>query len=233
VGRVFTHLLQLRGVCLDVLHSRFLRWTKPLTPSLLLETLADLGRSKSELIAENALLRKPLIILSRQVKRPACTRTDRMLLIFLVRLDRTWQQALLIVQPETLLRWHRELFRLVWRRRSQPSSHTPKLAAETITLIREMAAKNRRLRCRAYPRGPPETGHPCVQADHPEVHATRSHITAERTTLGDLSAQSCGRNLGLRLLTGNGSLLSTALRVLHYRTEVTTGNPYRSDTVSN
>jgi hypothetical protein len=103
VGRVFTHLLQLRGVCLDVLHSRFLRWTKPLTPSLLLETLADLGRSKAELMAENALLRHQLIILSRQVKRPACTRTDRMLLVFLARLVRTWQQALFIVQPETLL----------------------------------------------------------------------------------------------------------------------------------
>jgi len=143
VGRVFIYLLQLRGVCLDVLHSRFLSWTKPLTPSLLLETLADLGRSKAELIAENALLRQQLIILSRQVKRPACSRSDRTLLVLLARLVRTWQQALFIVQPETLLRWHRDLLRLVWKRRSQPASHTPKVAAETIALIREMAAKNR------------------------------------------------------------------------------------------
>ena len=40
--------------------------------------LTDLPRSKSQLMAENALLRKPLILLRRQVKRPACTRTDRM-----------------------------------------------------------------------------------------------------------------------------------------------------------
>jgi hypothetical protein len=69
MSRVLTHLLRLKGCCLDVLHSRFVRWTKPLTPSLLIGSLADLGRSKSQLLAENALLRKPLIILNRQVKR--------------------------------------------------------------------------------------------------------------------------------------------------------------------
>jgi transposase InsO family protein len=47
------------------------------------------------------------------------------------------------VQPETLLRWHRELFRLYWKRRSKTSSHKPKVAAETIALIRQMAKDNR------------------------------------------------------------------------------------------
>jgi putative transposase len=143
MGRVPTYLLRVKGFYLDVLHSRFVRWTKPLSPSLLLGTLADVGRSKSQLIAENALLRKPLIILSRQVKRPAYRKTDRMLLVLLARVVRTWKQALFIVQPDTLLRWHRELFRLIWKRRSQAASHQPKVAAETITLIREMAVKNR------------------------------------------------------------------------------------------
>jgi putative transposase len=54
-----------------------------------------------------------------------------------------WKQALFIVQPDTLLRWHRELFRLVWKRRSKAASHTPKIAAETVALIKEMAVKNR------------------------------------------------------------------------------------------
>jgi len=54
VDRVLTYLLQLRDFCMDVLPPRFLQWTKPLSTSLLLETLADLGRSKSQLIAENA-----------------------------------------------------------------------------------------------------------------------------------------------------------------------------------
>jgi putative transposase len=120
-----------------------LRWTKPLTSSWPLATLADLGRSKSALIAENALLRQQLIILHRQVKQPACTQVDRTLLVLLARLVRNWKQALLIVQPDTLLRWHRERFRLVWQRKSQATSHTPRVAAETIALIREMATKNR------------------------------------------------------------------------------------------
>jgi transposase InsO family protein len=143
VGCVLPHLLQLGRYCLDMLHSCFLRWTKPLSTSLPLGTLTDLSRSKPELIAENALLRQQLIILRRQVKRPACNKADRTLLILLARLVRNWKQALLIVQPDTLLRWHRELFRLVWKRRSKAASHTPKVAPETVALIREMATKNR------------------------------------------------------------------------------------------
>jgi putative transposase len=126
-----------------MLSSRFALCTKPLTSSLPLGSLADLGRSKSQLIAENALLRQQLIILSRQVKRPACTKADRTLLVLLARLVHTWQQALFIVRPDTLLRWHRELFRLVWKRRSKAASHTPKIASETIALISEIAMKNR------------------------------------------------------------------------------------------
>jgi putative transposase len=65
---------------------------------------ADLTKSKSELLAENALLRQQLIILRRQVKRPVYRKTDRVLLVFLARMVRTWKQALFLVQPETLLR---------------------------------------------------------------------------------------------------------------------------------
>src|SRR5215469_8017541 len=124
--RKSTHLLQgaalcdsfsaqaARGSFMNVLRARFVHWTTPLTSSLPLATLADLGRSKGELVAENALLRVPLIILKRQVKRPACTQTDRILLVLLAQAVRTWKQTLFLVQPETLLRWHREAFRLFW-----------------------------------------------------------------------------------------------------------------------
>jgi hypothetical protein len=104
MGRLITSLLRLKNGCLDVLSSRFARWTKPLRASLPLATLTDLGKSKSELIAENALLRQQLLVLRRQVKRPAFTRTDRILLVLLARVVRIWQQALLIVQPDTLRR---------------------------------------------------------------------------------------------------------------------------------
>jgi putative transposase len=140
---ILSHLKRLVGTSVKVLRAHFVHWTKPFTSSLLLGTLADLGRSKAELVAENALLRQQLIILKRQVKRPACTQTDRILLVLLARAARAWKQALFLVQPETLLRWHREAFRLFWRRKSKTLSHKPRIAAETIMLIREMATKNR------------------------------------------------------------------------------------------
>ena len=136
-------LKRLVGMSVNVFRPHFVHWTTPLTSSLPLGTLADLARSKAELIAENALLRQQLIILKRQVKRPACTKRDRILLLLLARSVRAWKQPILIIQPETLLRWHRELFRLYWKRRSKASSYKPKVAAETSALIREMARENR------------------------------------------------------------------------------------------
>jgi hypothetical protein len=78
-------------VCLSfhTLQKRFLCWVKPATTSLLLGTLADLAKGKSELIAENALLRQQLIILHRQIKRPVYQKTDRLLLVLLASMVRT------------------------------------------------------------------------------------------------------------------------------------------------
>jgi len=88
MGNVFPSLKRLKDSCLDALSSHLTHWTKPHISSLPLATLTDLGRSKSELIAENALLRQQLIILRGQVKRPTCTKTDRVLLVLLARLVR-------------------------------------------------------------------------------------------------------------------------------------------------
>ncbi len=74
------------------LHHRFVRWTRLPTTSLLLETLADLGRNRSELLVENACLRQQLIILRRQVKRLVYTGSERLLFILLARAVRTWRQ---------------------------------------------------------------------------------------------------------------------------------------------
>ncbi len=54
-----------------------------------------------------------------------------------------WEEALLIVKPETILRWHRLGFRLFWKRKSRTPLHEPKIPLETITLIKDMATKNR------------------------------------------------------------------------------------------
>ena len=80
--------------CLQSLHHHFKNWTKPDTAtSLMVGTLTDLARNTFGLMAENALLRQQLLILRRHTKRPVCPKTDRMLLVFLARMVRTWKQA--------------------------------------------------------------------------------------------------------------------------------------------
>jgi putative transposase len=123
--------------------ARILAWTKPATSGQILGTLADLARSKPELVVENALLRQQLIVLRRSVTRPKVTHTDRMLLVLLASRVRAWRQALLIIKPDTLLRWHRQGFRLFWRQKSKVTTHKPRVPAETIALIAQMAAQNR------------------------------------------------------------------------------------------
>jgi len=127
------------------LHVGLVRWMKPRSTSLVLGTIADLAKGKSELLVENALLRQQLIILRRQVKQPTCMKTDRFLLLLLARMIRTWKQALFIVQPQTLLRWHREHFRFFWKHKSKADARQLKISPETIALIKEMAKNNRRL----------------------------------------------------------------------------------------
>jgi len=114
-------------------------WIKPATPLLVSGVLSDLSRSRIDLVVENALLRQQLIVLKRQVKRPALINSDRFRLVFLSHFTNFWKQSLHIVQPETLLRWHRELFRIYWRRNSQGK---PKVSPETISLIQKMAKEN-------------------------------------------------------------------------------------------
>ena len=140
---ILTSFKRLAGHGFQSLHHRFVSWTTPDTYSLLLGALTDLARSKSELVAENAFLRQQLIVLRRQVKRAACTKTDRMLLVLLASMVRTWKHALFIVQPETLLRWHRQGFKLYWKYKSRAASLKPRLSQETISLIQAMARDNR------------------------------------------------------------------------------------------
>ena len=99
---------------------RLRQWTKPDNHTLVLNAALDLTRSKAELVLENALLRQQLIVLQRQVKRPTLAWRDRALFVLLASKLRSWKETLLIVQPDTLLRWHRDLFRRIWRRKSKP-----------------------------------------------------------------------------------------------------------------
>ena len=93
----------------------FIVLTKPSPSPSAFGILTDIARSCADLIAENTLLRHQLILLNRQVKRPKLTFRDHLRLILLARLSKYRQHALFIAQPETLLRWHRDLFKRYWR----------------------------------------------------------------------------------------------------------------------
>ncbi len=117
-------------------------WARPVVGTHAAGTGGDLLRSWAQLLAENALLRQQVLVLRRSVARPIVTRADRTLLVLLAGHVRAWRQALLVVRPETLLRWHRAGFRALWRRKSRPGPGRPPLPAETVALIRRMAAEN-------------------------------------------------------------------------------------------
>lgn len=81
---------------------------------ILIQTLWSLFRTRSELVLENALLRHQLGILGRKPKRLVLNRWDRALFMWLTKLVSNWRELLVIVQPETIIRWHRKGFSLWW-----------------------------------------------------------------------------------------------------------------------
>jgi hypothetical protein len=99
--------------------------TRP-TP-MVVGALLDATRSREELVAENALLRQQLIVAARATRRPNFAAHERGVLVLLARLVPPWRDAVLLVRPETILRWHREGFRLLWGSRSKPKNRKPKL----------------------------------------------------------------------------------------------------------
>jgi hypothetical protein len=69
--------------------------------------VSDLTRTRTELLTENALLRQQLIVLRRCAKRPKFRRHERGIIVLLASITRCWRETVLLVKPETILRWHR------------------------------------------------------------------------------------------------------------------------------
>ena len=87
------------------------QWIKPAPDRQITGVVTDLLRSKPELIAENAFLRQQVIVLKRQnTGRPPITQHDRRVLVMLASKLRGWKDALHIVKPDTLTKWHRQGF---------------------------------------------------------------------------------------------------------------------------
>jgi transposase InsO family protein len=111
--------------------------------SFLLAVLASPFRSKSRLVAENALLRHQVLVLRRKVKGRIPFRScDRWFFVQLYRWFPSIISALVVIQPETLVRWHKAGFRLYWRWKSRARGGRPWIEADLRALIRRMSIEN-------------------------------------------------------------------------------------------
>ena len=108
----------------------------------LLATARSSLKSQRELALENLALRQQLAILQRKTKRPTLSKADRAFWVVLSRLWPDWQSALILVKPQTVIRWHRKGFRLYWTWKSRNKGGRPQIDAEIRTLIRRMAHEN-------------------------------------------------------------------------------------------
>ena len=124
VDRLFSLLLTVFDLLLDAW--RFIRLSLQL---------------RCTLAAENLFLRKQLALyLERQVEPRRPRAAAKLTLVLLSRLF-PWRQALTIVKPDTFVRWHRQGFRLFWKRKSRPRGR-PRIPAELQKLILEMGNDN-------------------------------------------------------------------------------------------
>ncbi len=109
--------------------------------------LFSLARSfftpRLDLMAEILALRQQLSILNRTDKRPSLRFQDRLFWVTLAKCWQDWRSSLLIVKPETVIKWHRHGFRLYWRWKSKTGRPgRPRIVAEIRELIRRISQEN-------------------------------------------------------------------------------------------
>ena len=109
----------------------------------LLRLLPFLLGGHRQLALENLALRRQLAVYNRTIIRPPLRSTDRLFWIGLAKIWTGWRGALVIVTPETVLRWQRGRFREYWTKLSgRPNGGRPQVHAEIKALIIRMATAN-------------------------------------------------------------------------------------------
>jgi putative transposase len=97
----------------------------------------------ANLTAENIALRHQLVVLKRSQNRAILKNNDRLFWIILSRIWSGWRSAIMIVQPDTVVRWHKKSFKSYWRRKSQQGKRgRPSLDPDIRSLILKMAKAN-------------------------------------------------------------------------------------------
>jgi len=105
-------------------------------------TLGSAVRTHRELALENLALRQQLAVWKARQPRPRLTESDRIFWVLLSRLWTSWRHSLLVVQPQTVIGWHRQGFRRYWAWKSRRRSGRPVIDTELRDLIRRMSRAN-------------------------------------------------------------------------------------------
>jgi len=109
--------------------------------NLILRLLVSAFRTRQALILENAALRHQIEVLQRNTARPTLHWSDRAFWDVLSCIWTDWRRSLYIVQPETVVRWHKQGFRFYWRWKSRYRwPGRPKVSREVRGLIRQMSS---------------------------------------------------------------------------------------------
>src|SRR5262245_6100929 len=114
-------------------------------PEFILAILAAIHvffRSRGDAALEVLALRQQVAVLKRKRPRPCLNSFDRFFWVALHSLWSRWRDVLIIVNPETVIGWHRAGFRLYWRWRSRPRGGRPRITAEIRILIQRLAREN-------------------------------------------------------------------------------------------
>jgi hypothetical protein len=111
-------------------------------------TAKNPSRPQRQLEAENAALRQQLTILQRKQRGRVQLTNNGRLFFILYRWFPSVLRVMTMIQPETLLRWHREGFRRCWRWKSGNRGGRPPISVELRALIRRISIDNRLWECR-------------------------------------------------------------------------------------
>ena len=110
---------------------------------VLLSSVPSATRPRHTLLVENAALRHQLAVAPRRGGRVRLSAADRVFWVLLRRRWSGWRDALVIVRPETVVRWHRRGFRWYWRWKSRSRGPgRPRVGRESRTLVERMATEN-------------------------------------------------------------------------------------------
>ena len=176
-------------------------------------SLVSVAKVRRNLVLENLALRHQIAVLQRQSKKPPLKNSDRLLWVGLRRIWPGWKSALYLVQPATVVKWHRSGFRAYWRRKSRSKGGRPRVDPEVRKLIRDMWNMN------------PTWGRPRIHAELAKLGITVGDSTVARykprrrqppSQSWDLSGQSRSGHRSCRLLHSAHGDVPSSLRATNH-----------------